>query len=126
MSIAITTKKNIYCFKAGYEKNFLYGKGIKWIELMILQWILPGGIMHGYSKPHRKTLSQKFRAVEKMANDLMNSRVHQSGTTDEPLPLWMNAFRDYLDIPAENPSTRVFQQRQAQRREVVIRSLIGQ
>ena len=49
----------------GYERTLLYGKRTKWFADMIPKWIIPGGIMYGYSKPHRKTLSQKFRAAEK-------------------------------------------------------------
>ena len=103
----------------------MYGKRIKWFDEMIPNWILPGGIMHGFSKPHRKTLSQKFRAAEKKAKDHMERRSHQtdtSGERDESLPLWMNAFQDYLKFAAENPYQRVVQQREAQKRRTVGRA----
>ena len=54
-----------------------------------------------------------------MAKELMSTHSHQNdsaGVRDESLPLWMTAFRDYLDFAAENPSARVMQQRAAHRR----------
>jgi hypothetical protein len=112
----------------GYDKSLLHGQRSKWFTAMIPQWILPGGILHGFSKPHRKTLSTKFKNAEKMARELMGTRLHQpdsTGARDESLPLWMPAFRDYLTFAAENPSARIIQQRAALRREVVTRTLIG-
>ena len=88
-----------------------------------------GGIMHGYSKPHRKNLSSKFRAAKKLAKEFRKRRLHHNDSTggrDESLPLWMNAFQNYLQFAEENPSARVLQMRASQRREVVTRSIIGQ
>ena len=114
---------------AGYQNTLLYGRRTMWFNDNLPRWMKPSGIMHGYSKSYRKNLSGKFRAAENMAKEYRNRHVHQNDSTgdkDESLPLWMNAFQDYLQFAEENPSARVLQMRASQRREVVTRSLIGQ
>ena len=114
---------------AGYQNTLIYGRRTTWFNEKLAGWMEPGGIMHGYSKPHRKNLSGKFRAAENIARQYRNRRIHQtdsSGDRDESRPLWMNAFQDYLQFAEDNPSARVLQIRESQRREVVTRSVIGQ
>ena len=81
------------------QNTLLYERRIAWFNDMLPRWMEAGGIMHGYSKPHHKNLSQKFRAAEKLAKEFRNRRSHQTDSTgdrDESLPLWMDTFKDYL------------------------------
>ena len=113
----------------GYAETLYHGARVNWFTRMIPQWVLPGGILHGYRSPHPKTLRKKFRDAERLNKNMMDRRQHQpdsTGVRDESRPLCFTAFMDYFEFVEQRNAIRAMERNVQVRREAVTRTLIGQ